>query len=206
MRRLIPSRAAGVLLLAGLAFTPFAMGAQASVAPCTARDTSGPSSANVALLTRASLDPTVGGAAVTYHVQPGVKFRTVGMCTIPVQHFDLRGEFDLVAENLDDPSSLENTTAQRVFGHEAHDQNGVARITRAGAQMVQDAPRFHHTRGRDNDHRAMHAVQRLRFVDIPRELHEREVEQVVRVTYQIFAVVEHFRVHLEYCRRVECQR
>ncbi len=63
MRRL-PSFSVAVLLLAGLANTPVAVRGQASVAPCTARDTTGLSSDNLALLRRASLDPIVGCAAL----------------------------------------------------------------------------------------------------------------------------------------------
>ena len=69
------------------------------------------------------------------------------------------------AEDLDVFFPVGQAAAQRIRRLPTDDQDRIERIFDVVAQVVQDAPGFRHTRGRDDHHRVFAVIQRLRFLD-----------------------------------------
>ena len=66
--------------------------------------------------------------------------------------------------------------AERAVSLVAYDEDDVARVGDGVAEVVHDSAAFAHARGGDDDHRLVHVVERLAFLDAVRELETREGE------------------------------
>src|SRR6266852_4630624 len=96
---------------------------------------------------------------------------------------DLGAQAHRLAEHRHLGLLLLDLAPERVFGLEAGNEHGVARILDVVAEVMENASRLAHARGRKNDHRPAQIVQLLRLAGLA------DVAQAVEAE-RVFALLE----------------
>ena len=73
---------------------------------------------------------------VFYAPEPGLHFRSVSVCAIPIDDLDPCVKRHVISEYLENRPSFHHPSPKCVFRLEAHHQNGIARVTRALGQVM----------------------------------------------------------------------
>ena len=88
----------------------------------------------------------------TQPADPGAKLRPVGVGRVAADALDLRLEGLLLPQDPHHLLFLLDPAPQRVLGLESHQEDEIAVIADPVGQVVENASRFGHARGRDDDH------------------------------------------------------
>lgn len=114
-----------------------------------------------ALLKRLSVHQEDGFEALDDGADPFEEFALVGVAGEFVDADDFGAEAHQFAEYRDFRHLVDDLTAERVFGLEAGDEDGVTAILNAVAEVMEDAARFAHTGGGDDEVGVAKIVERL---------------------------------------------
>src|SRR5688500_11160819 len=88
----------------------------------------------------------------------------------------------------------------------ADDEDGVSWIRGSDLEVMDDAPGFRHTGGRDDHHWAHGGVQRLRFLRLTSVVRLLKAEECLDALHEILGAVEYLRMRLEDGRRLDGER
>ncbi|HTE48122.1 MAG TPA: hypothetical protein VK636_22955, partial [Gemmatimonadaceae bacterium] len=75
------------------------------------------------------------------------------MGAVAVENLDTRAKLDVFAEDANGRPAFNDAAAECVLGLKPNDEDRVARVRRAGNEMMENASSFHHSRSRDHDQR-----------------------------------------------------
>src|SRR5262245_9201093 len=119
------------------------------------------------------------------------------MCAVAVQDSNLRAQRNLFAKHLDRWLLFDDASAERVFCLKPYYKDCISRIAGTVREVMKNPSGFRHSRSGDDDHRTVHAVQRLGFLHVSRVAQKVEAKQLMHLLDEILAGVESLRVQLE---------
>ena len=143
-----------------------------------------------------------------HRLEPVCGLLIVGMRAERVNLRNARAHREPFSVNLDLEFAVLKTAAERVFRHESDEENLIGRVFYRVDEMVLDATCFAHAVCADDDHRSLHVIERLRFLDARDEFERVETEGVFMVLDKrvVRILVVTFGVDLENTRGVDGHR